>query len=379
MLSLLSSVSRSARASLALLLLAAIVPATAGAVIPFDTTETSPYLLIGMGDKDAIDDALHVQSSEELGANLVPFPSQSPPDLGDVPPLPAHAVAPGVGISNDGNIAITNPDGRFDLADIDIYADIGITCANAIGPCNDGFSNVNLTGGGTLHQDASRMSDLLDELFNVTTGAKQEISVLSSTTGWSLSGSGSKSGGTWDLTSDGKVTTETTITLASGLNVIDIDTNGNDFLLDKAHIVVQGGADAFAIFRYVSDEKNFKVANGGISIGNGGIGFNNVLVSITDRKDGKKTGTHFDFSNMVVNGVAFWDISMTGDGEINLSNVQGCTQIVGDKLNFNDVRLNRCGFGGTPPQYVPPAPEPGAAALLLIGGAGLAWGMRRRR
>ena len=44
-------------------------------------------------------------------------------------------------------------------------------------------------------------------------------------------------------------------------------------------------------------------------------------------------------------------------GEINIDNAQGCTQLIADKVNLNDVRFNRCapdvdimigGHGGIP-------------------------------
>ena len=81
---------------------------------------------------------------------------------------------------------------------------------------------------------------------------------------------------------------------------------------------------------------------------------------------------HINVNDAIINGAAFWDMSMTG-GEVTFNNVQGCTQIVGDKINLNDVRLNSCG--------AMIVPEPSTGLLLAFGFAGLAGvahGRRRR-
>ncbi len=93
-------------------------------------------------------------------------------------------------------------------------------------------------------------------------------------------------------------------------------------------------------------------------VGNGGIGLNNVLF-YTDKPDNNQ---HIKLEDSIVNGVAFWDLSMTG-GEITFNNVQGCTQAVGDKINLNDVRLNNCAAV---------IPEPGTGLLLGLGLGALA-------
>ena len=54
-------------------------------------------------------------------------------------------------------------------------------------------------------------------------------------------------------------------------------------------------------------------------------------------------------------------------GEIHLSSAQGCTQLVGSKIDMNDVRLNGCATA---------VPEPSTALLV---GLGLARIAARRR
>ena len=55
------------------------------------------------------------------------------------------------------------------------------------------------------------------------------------------------------------------------------------------------------------------------------------------------SGTHFDFSNAIINGVAFWSLG-PNNGMISLDNAQGCTQLVADNITVNNARLTRCSF-----------------------------------
>ena len=160
----------------------------------------------------------------------------------------------------------------------------------------------------------------------------------------------------------GTINSHTTLTLQPGLNIIDITTNGNDFLLQNANLVIDGPEGSGAIFRLPSNA-NFLVSNANILIGNGGIDLGAVLF-YTDRQN---NNTHFNFSNTVLNGVAFWSLGLAG-GEINIDNAQGCTQLIADKITLNDVRFCGCAFVAVP--------APGTAAILAL--AGLAATRRRR-
>jgi hypothetical protein len=305
---------------------------------------TADYLLVGTGDQSVIGTSTAV-SNFELGANTSAVPMSGL--AGSVPALPANAQTVYVGIGGNGDIANTHLDGNFNLSDVDIWGDSGIDCAGPVSSCNDGLSNTDFNGSPLTTSNGLNGNVDLSAVTAELASAKATIPTFVGD--HSL---------TFDFSDDGKWDTNLTITLLSGVTVIDFDTGGNDLLLQNANLLIDGPADAFAIFR-IPDDANFLVSQANIVVGNGGIGLNNVLF-YTDKPDNNQ---HIKLENSIVNGVAFWDLSMTG-GEVTFNNVQGCTQIVGDKINLNDVRLNNCGFALVP--------EPGTLVLLGLGLVGLA-------
>ena len=238
---------------------------------PFPVTESEKYLIIA---RERVNGNTDVNTNNfELGANKAPVPSTSnflnggstggPGLLGNVPNIPLNAQPVFTGVSGHGNIAVTDPTGTFKLQDVGVYADpgIGIRLAGSSGSLNTsqnsffndpnqfpntftptGFTNPgvnNNTGGfGTkVNPNDAVQSTRIDPPGNggfnsgITFGfnfaslltelgaAQTAINALAATGTLNTSGNG------------GKISTHTTFNVGPGLNVIDILTGGNDFLI----------------------------------------------------------------------------------------------------------------------------------------------------
>jgi hypothetical protein len=304
------------------------------------------YLLIGTGNADVAGTTIAI-SNFEVGANRAAVPMAG---LTLVEAIPAGTLAVPTGVAGDGELAITDPGGRYDFANLAIEGSIGLRCAAPGGACNDGVSATTFNGlpfpdnGFTGGVDFAALRGELQD-------ARLEIPALPRDLLLSFPG------GDW---------TTSRIDLAPGLTVFDIDTGGNDLVLQNRNLVIDGPPGSAAIFR-IPDDANFLVSQAAILLGTGGIAPGDVLFH-TDKPD---NDAHFNFSSALVNGVAFWDLGTTS-GEASFDNVQGCTQVIGDKLNLSNARLTRCAF-------VLSVPEPGVAGLGLAAGAALALLAARRR
>ena len=348
--------------------------------------------------------------------------SGGPTLLGAVPDLPASGIATvSQGIGGHGNVAVTNSTDNFDAQNAGVYADpdIGIRIAGSSSGSRNASSNSffndpnafpntftssgstgvlgNLGGSGAYVGPGDAVqttridfagtpgnagvtfgfdhSTLLTEL----AGARAVINSLASTGTLDVSGG---NGGQFDtsttlsgpatLSSTATPSTTTfspssdsrdfTITLAPGLNMIDLTTGSNDISLNNSNLIIDGPAGASVVFRV--DDDNFLVSNSNILVGDGGIGMNDVLF-YTDQDS---NNTLFGFNNTILNGVAFWSLG-DGGGTIDVQNGQGCTQLVADIVDLSDVRFNHCGFA--------PVPEPNSLALLGV--SGLLLLLHRRR
>ena len=382
--------------------------------------------------QEGVGNAINLSSGFDFGANRAPVPSGSDnavlnpdafdnPDLGDVPDtffLPSKGRTGEIepvasNIQAGGNIAVTNNDGSFNIQNFTIFADVGIVCAQGEAACNDGASNTFLNDKNTtIPNDAATFHPpsnveapgvdlnalpeqgqipdsgaglgitgdvdftdgnapfgmVLQELVGDTDSLGAIVPTLTSTFTLDLT-SGLFDGSAGQISSGDSSNDDTLfINLAKGLNVIDIDTGGNDFLLNNANLVIDGDEDSFVIFRF--QDFAFNVSNGNILAGSSGIGLNNILF-FTQRTEFSGNET-FNINNAVLNGVAFHDLGL-GGGEITINNAQGCAQFVADKINFNDVRFNRCAFA---PEHEVAEPETfGMFGLAL---AGMLYVRRRR-
>jgi len=327
------------RALLGLLLAAPLLPMPV-----LGLAAASEFVLVGTGDADVSGTTIAI-SNFQIGANDAAVPM---PGLTLVEAIPSDTLPVPTGVTGDGNMALTDPASTFNFSNLDIRGDLGVHCAGSASSCNDGASNTTFNGSGFPGSGLSGDVDFAA----LRAGLTAERNAILALPGDELL---QFDGGDWD--------TQLRIELGPGLTVFDIDTGGNDLLLQNRNLVIDGPADARAIFR-VPDAANFLVSQAAILLGDGGIEPGSVLF-YTDKPD---NNAHFSFSSAVVNGVAFWDLG-DASGEVAFNNVQGCTQLIGDKLNLNDLRLTRCAFVAVPEPSDP----------LLLATAAVMWGLQTRR
>lgn len=159
-----------------------------------------------------------------------------------------------------------------------------------------------------------------------------------------------------------------------GLVVIDISINGgkSDFELNNSDWILQGSKDILAIFR-IRGGSNFNLSNSSILLGDGGIGGGLPTDPVSrlgaiffkgDEEGSNSGDTVFNFNNVVLNGIALWDLVTVGDTgttRLTVNDGQGCAQFISSSVDFDDVRWNRCSGGQSQ------VPEP-LSLLLLAGG-----------
>lgn len=366
-----------------------IAPITPALAQTLSTVESSRYLLIGTGPENLFQGRQGVGpavtiSGYEVGANRAPIPSSGdflsggssggPSLLFNVPSIPLAALPVTGGTCGNGNIAITNGAGVFILSETGVYGNLGIRTAQpaqaadigtgnsfyndsngfpntftSTGPTDPGVNN-NIGGFGTFVPAANANPLAAIEqptaagVFGTTNFAALEAE-LDAARAAILSYPATQ---VLNVPS-GVLNIDTTVLLAPGRNVIDIVTSANDFQLDSMTFLVNGPAGSYAIFRVPADIK-MTVSNSNLLVGTGGIDTSSVLF-FSNRPD---NSSHFEISNSIVNGFAFWSLGEEG-ASINVSEAQGCAQFVADKITLSGSRLCGCQFD---PSVAPPAPCP---------------------
>ena len=119
-------------------LAALLMPVTASSMGPPEAIagEVEEYLLIGLGSQITISTTVAL-SNFEIGSNCdlndpknagsgcqtaVPMSGLA----GSVPALPGNALPVFIGVSNDGDVALTDIDGNFDYSNIQVWGQRGV-------------------------------------------------------------------------------------------------------------------------------------------------------------------------------------------------------------------------------------------------------------
>lgn len=325
------------------------------------------FLLVGTGSASTVGDAV-TMNNWQLGAirNNSPSGSNLNPELSGNKKLPSNAALGNIrpeayqtGPSYKGNVAVTNPNGTFNFnSKNEVYANLGWRTRQNVNNTPGGSNNANQgLSGDTKWDDAAGGSGLRTPTI-ANGGLKQDIPLTTTVQDsinqfaidvLALSATGSINASAVTANND------YTVNLVSGLNVIDLVGN-SDFLLNNMNFIINGGSDAFAIFR-VRNNRSFLISNSNIVRTNAGIGANNILFWSPVANN----TSAFSFSNAFLDSASFW--STGSGGGIKSQNVRGCTQYVGDKLELSDNRLDNCGFSFEPEVIPTPALLPGLIGM----------------
>lgn len=293
----------------------------------------------------------------------------------------------GEGVSWTGDVALTSPTGYFNFSNVELYGQVGVVAdspdpvssvsnslffPNGVG---DGFNPANgqplPPNGLTTNADAT-MAALRTELDAFETWVTDLAPEATLAPGSGLPTSqGIENVGYFELDVDPFDTN------GDGIAVIDILVGGGnaDFAITNSNWVIESENGTFAVFRILGDS-NLVLNQSTIVIGDGILGNSNATVpsapiaelgaifikanDYNNGQGGRNAGESlnsgdsvFNFNDTVLNGVGFYDLIVfdeqnsdpdfdNGTTELVINNGQGCAHFISPKINFNNVRFERC-------------------------------------
>ncbi len=331
---------------------------------PFANAATvSDYMIITTLDPS--EGHAFLMSDSEIGAIGVNG-STSPP--GSLPSLPGGTERTvSNGITLDGDAAITN-NGTVTFSNSDVHAintgpanpgSQGVDCDASFNSCTDNGSQISSNNRFNQSAPGASFSGLANN--NGIQGNIDHSGLLTELEASRVSISGAVADGSRNL-AGGQINNQANEVWdysggAGGVQVIDINTNGNDFYIANSNLTIKGDADDFLIFR-VDPTWTMEVTESNLLL-DGDIGENNVLFYV-DADEGEES---FNYDNVTFYGMALWDIGLDEKNVISFNNVQFCGQVVTDTVNFQNVSGSGCEFN--PSTSVIPVP----AAVWLFGSA----------
>jgi len=347
------------------------------------SAEISKYLIIAMGGED-VKPAVKM-SNGEFGADQIVLSTSDSngcpggrPNLYDVfknrynlTTTPADSLDEAAdlfeGVDHTGEIALTSANGKFDAANVVIFAQTGFVAANASPVESKSGSKYSAPGG---LANCSNAVDISEN--NGWTGGNDLAPVLAELTVWKEYIEDNATGlGAAEYTISSDITGSEAVNGAGGnqlkidasdtnndgVVVIDIKMKGETFDVDTDWILGESG-DKLYVFRIldaidmkISDasimlDKNYETGSG--TIHGSGIG------AIFYHASGDDKGTIMGFNNTVINGIGFWDLNAVGEGGSNTKTYldyqdsQGCGQFIGQAIIFSNARWSRCSEELTP-------------------------------
>ena len=355
-----------------LVLLSLLARGVQAEIVAFTTTLSKEYLI--------------VSKSIPNGTTAVSITTTGN-TLGHVVNLAPSAVALPAGISSpvttdptyDGDVALIDSDGTANYQDLDQYGDPDqgtVFKSTSLTQSNSQFDNGDSLPAQNLQNFATNrgIEEFAPSGSSTTT---QNVNTFATEINDARSALMTMQSMTADVTiptTSGVINSDTTVTLPNdGANIVKFTgIGGVDVEVNSANLVIQAPATATPGDRqaivFVPDDANLKTSNGNIVVGQNMGLMDVVFVSL--RSD---NASHFNFSNTVLNGVAFWDmfrsVEATSDPSEHVwNNVTGCTQLIGDKINLSsEIHLSNCGFRGVSE----PIPEPSVFLFLTFVASGM--------
>ncbi|MGK7920073.1 MAG: PEP-CTERM sorting domain-containing protein [Trichodesmium sp.] len=418
---------------------------------PISNEEINQYLMTGTGN-GANQDAINLQNIE-FGANTKKkagdptdikdsnnvISDDDPNNVGvfekrwdeekgiltsdqDENPLPFTNAPLFAGIDNSGTAAVTSKTGKFSYSNSTAYTDtdFAIRCASnngtATGECqnNDSSNSRWRTSDGiqsgvinsnTIDQYKDKISTngFIDDGAGVVGEYDHDNLIKELEDAWTyVDGLDNKVDYTIDYKAEdfkdgySLFDIDSKDTDGDGFAIIDINAGDDNFDINNFDWVLDGDGSTFAIFR-IRGNSNMLMSNSSITLGTGGIGngspdnpINSLgAIFVHYEEPTGNTDQVFDFDNVILNGVGFWDLNAFRGGnyddtvqtELNIQNGQGCSQFISSKHDFDNGRYNLCAAAAYEKMTHEPTkrvPEPGSVIALAFIGGGIFLTRRRQ-
>ncbi len=336
-------------------------------VVP-SVAQIAKYLVVSMGDDADVGRAFQMSNSEIGADRRVLSVAQDPgyitdggfPNLLDVfssrwnvttdPDSISGAAPVFAGIDWTGEVALTSDNGKFDSSNSLVFADLGIQTMHSsplASVSNSYFYDLGVTGPagpmlaiGSGVTTGNNFAPLLSEL------TAWRTYILSLTADATIANNAAFQNNRAANGIGGLRTTYTDVN-GDGIAVVDVDPGG-DFDLANLDWVISSANNVPVIFR-LRNGRNMVVNNVSILMGSSGLTDSDLGAIFVSAYEGSGSGdTVFNVgSNLILNGIGFWDLNAIGEGgstktNININNAQGCAQFISQKVNFQNNRWNRC-------------------------------------